>query len=219
MRAWVAKRREGGALLDKPLQLGTTPAPFELVVVEVTDQGARRPTKVARLVPVGERVAIAQLVAPRLVWGEGWDLVLSGTEESLTHDGLAGVSQSWICRLAPPQGAVGLLARQTHKEGVELKRGAILDRYNSTLKGQLEVRSVRDSALGRHTMCANFTKPDGTPQAMSGPLLDVELAWMSADRFALAGFQQLGGRDAPARLLRQGWLCEYEIGPEAPPQR
>lgn len=59
MRVWVAKRREGGALISAPAVIGEAPAAYELLVVEVTDQGKRRPTKIARLFPAGGRVAVA----------------------------------------------------------------------------------------------------------------------------------------------------------------
>lgn len=38
-----------GEFLDEPLRIGTASAPFELLVVDVTDQGKRRPSLVARL--------------------------------------------------------------------------------------------------------------------------------------------------------------------------
>jgi hypothetical protein len=212
MRAWVARRRNAGAMLESPIPFGGTPDPCELMVVEVTDQGARRPTRVARLVPPGTRVAVAELIAPRLVWFSGWDLVLSGIEERIGDTGVTGASQSWICRLAPPRFAVGFLARHTNKDGVELKRGAIFDRYGASTKGRLAVAGAHNEALGRHTMRADLSRPNDTRGMLSGALLDVELGWMSEERFALSGFHQHGAyEERPARLLRQGWLCEYEI--------
>lgn len=209
MRAWVAKRREGGALLAEPIAFGATSAPYELLVVEVTDQGARRPTRVARLVPVGERVAVAQLVAPRLAWLGGWDMVLSGVEEGPGNGGVAGVAQSWICRLAPPLYATGFLARHMHKDGVALRKGAIFDRYGSSTKGRLTVASVHEEMLGRHTMRAELASI-GQGSSLAGELVEVELAWMAEDRFALTGFHhQVAWEGRPARLVRQGWLCEY----------
>jgi hypothetical protein len=163
MKAWVARRRENGALLDEPIQFETSPSLVELLVVEVTDQGKRRPTRVARIFPSGSRVALAQLFAPKLVWLNGWDLVLSGFDERPGVGGMAGTSQSWICRLAPPRYAVGFLARHTRKEGVELKKGVIFDRHASSTKGKLTLTSMYDDALGRNTMRAQQTL-DGKPQ-------------------------------------------------------
>jgi len=81
MRAWVARRRLAGAMLPEPSPIGETPAPFELVVMEVTDQGQRRPAKIARLVPPGTRRTVAELVAPKLVWLRGYTFILAGLEE------------------------------------------------------------------------------------------------------------------------------------------
>ena len=47
MRVWVLRRREGGAYLPEPVRVGGTPAPLELLVVEVTDQGKRGPSRIA----------------------------------------------------------------------------------------------------------------------------------------------------------------------------
>lgn len=210
MKAWVAKRRTDGALLDEPVQFQASRELLELLVVEVTDQGARRPTRIARVCPAGSRVPLAQLIAPRLAWLNGWDMVLSGIEEGPGVGGITGVAQSWICRLAAPQYAVGFLARHTHKDGVELRRGAIFDRYGSSTKGKLAVASAHDAALGRNTMRAELAR--GGKAQLYGTLLDVELGWMAEERLALAGLHQYpASGEQPARLVRQGWLCEYEI--------
>ena len=210
MKAWVARRRADGALLDEPLQFEASPALLELLVVEVTDQGKRRPSRVARIFPQGSLMPLAQLVAPRLVWLAGWDLVLSGIEERPGEGGIAGVAQSWICRLAPPQYATGFLARHTHKDGVELRKGAIFDSCGFNTKGKLTLVSMHDEALGRHTMRAGLAQ-GGQPQS-GGVLLDVELGWMAEERFALTGLYQHGAWEGrPARLVRQGWLCEFQI--------
>jgi hypothetical protein len=212
MKAWVARRREGGALLAEPVRFEASPELLELMIVEVTDQGKRRPSRVARIFPQGARVPMAQLVAPRLVWLAGWDLVLSGVEEGPGNGGVASVAQSWICRLAPPQYAIGFLARHTHKDGVELRKGAIFDRYGSSTKGKMAVASVHDEALGRHTMRAELSRNNDPHRALYGALLDVELGWMTDERFALTGLHQHGAWEGrPARLVRQGWLCEYDI--------
>jgi hypothetical protein len=210
MKAWVARRRADGALLDEPLQFEASPALLDLLVIEVTDQGKRRPSRVARIFPQGSRVAVAQLVAPRLLWLTGCDLVLSGIEERPGEGGITGVAQSWICRLAPPPYANGFLARHTHKDGVELRKGAIFDRYGSSTKGKMTVASVHYEVLGRHTMRAELMQ-GGSPQ-FSGALLDVEIGWMAEERFALAGLHHHpASGDRPARLVRQGWLCEFHI--------
>lgn len=213
MQAWVARRREGGALLSHPTHIGAAPAPFELLVVEVTDQGKRRPTKIARLFPFGSRIAVAELVAPKLVWFRKWGFVLSGMEHTLAPSGRMGAVQSWLCKLHPPAYAVGFKARHTHKDGVEMTRSTLMDRYCSTWKGLLSVESVKDEALGRHSVIGRLDRPAG--EASKWPpsrLLGVELEWMSEERFSLAGFDPRGpSGDRPARLLRHGWLCEFEV--------
>lgn len=82
--------------------------------------------------------------------------------------------------------------------------------YGSSTKGQLEVASAHDAALGRHTMRAELTRD--RKQQVAGTLLDVELGWMAEQRFALSGLYQCPGHDdRPPRLVRQGWLCEFDI--------
>lgn len=214
MRAWVARRRQGGALLSEPVMIGDAPAPFELLVVEVTDQGKRRPTKIARLFPVGGRVAVAELVLPKMVWFEKWDFVLSGTEQAVVEGGKSGVAQSWLCKLQPPNYAVGFKARHTHKDGVEIARRALMDRYAAESRGILSIKVAKEPALGRHAVCAQMTRPGADASSTWRPhaLLDVELDWMSEERFSLSGFDPRGpSGDKPARLLRHGWLCEFEV--------
>lgn len=222
MRAWVARRREGGALLDEPLMIGDTPAPFEVLVVEVTDQGKRRPTKVARLIPAGGRVAIAELVVPKLVWFKQWDFVLSGTEQAKLDSGVFGASQSWLCKLQPPNYAVGFKARHTHKDGVEIARRALMDRYAPESKGWLSIQVAKEAALGRHAVCAQLARPgaETSPTWRTHALLDVDLEWMSEERFSLSGFDPRGpSAELRTRLLRHGWLCEFDVDPPADDRR
>jgi hypothetical protein len=63
MRAWISVRREDGAALAATLPLVSPTAPLELLIVYVTDQGSRRPMKVARVGPIGEQQIIAELLA------------------------------------------------------------------------------------------------------------------------------------------------------------
>lgn len=55
-------------MLPAAEQIGDPLHPLELVVVEVTDQVQRRPTKMARLVPARSRIAVAELASPKLAW-------------------------------------------------------------------------------------------------------------------------------------------------------
>jgi len=116
-----------------------------------------------------------------------------------------------MCKLAPPEGATGLQARFTHRDGVAIPRREINDRSASKQNGCLLVAGVHDAAVGRYTIKADFTDP-ACKGWQSSELLDCELDWMSEERFSLSGFSQMPAyADRPARLLRQGWLCDYQI--------
>lgn len=151
MRAWVARRREGGALLGEGLVFGTTPAPFELLVQEVTDQGKRRPMKVARLYEPGTKRSIAELVGARLVWFKGDEFVLAGADVSPGERGPVHAAQSWLCKLAPPEHALGYSMRFMFDKGRQLSWQEINGRWASVTNAYLGVRSVLDEQLARHT--------------------------------------------------------------------
>lgn len=211
MRAWVARRREDGALLQEPAQIKSGIAPYELLVVDVTDQGQRRPSKVARLVSLGDRRAVAELVAPKLVWLEGWKLVLSGIERLQGRLGLKQVSQSWVCELVPPSFAIGFKITHTYVEGIQLPRRALRDTGKTS--GRIKVGDSLIKSLGRHTPLAELIhyEPDGHKDSMAH-LADCHLEWMSEDRFELGGLCiRAPFEDRPEHLLRDGWLCEFDI--------
>jgi hypothetical protein len=88
---------------------------LELVVVEITEEGNRRPIRVARLLPIGEQRILAQLKMPALVQLKALKMVLSGIEEMRDQHGhIRGVAQTWLCELRPPENAVGFSAKQTY---------------------------------------------------------------------------------------------------------
>jgi hypothetical protein len=61
-------------------------------------------------------------------------------------------------------------------------------------------------------MRADLARKDDPRRSLASTLLDVDLAWMSEERFALTGFELLPAYEKrPARLLRQSWLCEFNI--------
>lgn len=213
MRAWVAQRRQAGAMLTKPVALVETPAPFELIVATVTDRGQRRPTKIARFIPPGTRRAVAELISPRLVWFRGFSFVLTGMDELADSHGTTEVAQVWMCKLALPEGATGLVARSTHHNGVPVPRRELNDRNATRQRGGLAVAGVYVPAVGRYTTRADLFDPAGSAW-QHNELLDCDLDWMSEERFALSGFSQMPAyADKPARLLRQGWLLDYDIPP------
>jgi hypothetical protein len=193
------------------VQLGDTPAPFDLTVVEVTDQGKRRPTKVARLTPVGERKAIAELVAPKLVWLDGWGLVLSGIEGMPSAQGRRDVYQSWICKLSPPAFTVGYKVTSTYDGGVLRPRRALREAGHTG--GHLTVTSRIVDALGRHAICAELMRyaPSGTGYRPS-QLVDCRLEWMGEDRFELVGLAvRPAHEDRPEEIECGGWICGFDV--------
>lgn len=210
MRAWVARRRAAGASLVKPVEFGEAAAPFELLVVEVTDQGKRRPMKVARLVPIGERRAIAELLAPKLVWLQNWEFVLSGVEHVPGVHGVRAVLQSWICKLSPPPQAVGFRVANTHVGGVLRPRRILHETGKS--RGRLAVTGRFESVLGRHTLYAQLSHSlSGDGNAMQH-LLDCRLEWMAQERFELSGLRVVSAYgERPEQVECDGWLCEFDV--------
>lgn len=111
LRVWVVQRRDSGQLLSEAVSVVDWQAPLELLVLGVTDQGRRRPTKVTRLFAEGSRVAVAELAAPRLVWFKGGNFVLSGTPVYTAQRGNLSAHQSWVCKLDLPPYMLGYRAR------------------------------------------------------------------------------------------------------------
>lgn len=69
-----------------------------LVILDVTDQGLRRPVKVARLVH-GDRAAY-ELVEPHIVWASDNRFTLTGFERGKNDAGESvDYAQSWLCTL------------------------------------------------------------------------------------------------------------------------
>ena len=94
-------------LVTEGLVIGNTPAPFELLVQEMTDQGKQRPMKVVRLYAPGSKKILAELQGVRLVWFKGDEFVLTGTDISLGERAHVHVAQTWLCKLAlPPSAAI-----------------------------------------------------------------------------------------------------------------
>lgn len=74
MKVLAKRRREGGAVLTAPAPVVEGAALMELLVVEVTLDGNRRPSKVARLQAIDGQRILAQLARPKLVRLQGWSL-------------------------------------------------------------------------------------------------------------------------------------------------
>ncbi|MBF8179141.1 hypothetical protein [Herminiimonas contaminans] len=161
MKVWVARRRHGGALIEDAVPLWGTPEPRELLVLDVTDQGLRKPGKVARLYPVGVRRITAELTAPKLVWFKDWQFVLSGVEYLVGETGRKGVAQSWMCRLAVPLGVNRLKAVYMFHAGVPLERRMLADRFARGTAGRLVINGAFEREFGRYMTRAGIEKRRG----------------------------------------------------------
>ena len=207
MMAWVARRRDGGVLLTEGLVIGSVPAPLDLLVQEVTDQGKRRPVKVARLYAPGAKSILAELIGVRLVWFCGDEFVLAGADVSPGDREPVHGAQSWLCKLAQPLHALGYSGRFMFDQGRQLPWGEVNGRWASVSNGQLHVASVLDEQLARHTTRALMRAGRSESQ-----LIDCELDFIGEDRFQFSGFQpHEATSEHPARLLRQGWLMAIDI--------
>ena len=71
-----------------------------LVIMDVTDQGLRRPVKVARLMQPGRPGPYMELLDPHIVWANDGKFTLAGFERATNADGkVAEFAQSWLCAL------------------------------------------------------------------------------------------------------------------------
>jgi hypothetical protein len=185
---------------------------LELVVVEITEEGNRRPIRVARLHPLGEQRILAQLKLPALVQLRGWKLVLSGIEEARDDTGqIRGVAQTWLCELRPPGNAVGFRVKDTYACGVRLPRAALHQATGT--RGKLVVAGEYSTALQRHTTCAEVHGHQISTFAVKR-MIDCHIEFMGDATFGLGGLLVRDCRDTPQRLLRDGWLCGFDLEPQ-----
>lgn len=210
MKALVARRREDGAAISAPAPVVEGASLLDLVVVEITEEGKRRPIRVARLQPLGEQRILAQLKLPALVKLAGWKMVLSGIEEVRGESNqVRGVAQTWLCELRPPQNAVGFTVKETYTSGVRVPRGAIYQ--SSGTRGTLVVGGEHSNALQRHTTSAEVRHY----QISTFPakrLIDCHIEFMSDSSFGLGGLcVREAYQDRPQIVERGGWLCEFDV--------
>jgi hypothetical protein len=179
-----------------------------LLVTEVTDQGKRRPTKVARLYAPGSKAIVAELANIKLVWLKGFEFVLQGVDITAEECGPVHAAQSWMCKLDEPLHAVGYRMRGSYDRGVALPRRQVMDRPSYVSEGKLAAGEALNEHLNRHVPYAIFDNPYG-----SGAVLhDCELDWVGESTFQLSGFQHYEAyAELPPRLLRQAWIIEFDI--------
>jgi hypothetical protein len=208
VRVWVLRRRASGEFLPEPERVGVAAAPYELLVIEVTDQGKRRPSRVARLYAPGSKAVVAELASVSLLWLKGFEFVLHGVEVTAGQRGSVHAAQSWMCKLDEPLHAVGYRMRGVYDRGVALPHRQVMDRPSYASEGKLTINGAMDDHLSRYATRAEF----GNPCRYAATLLDCDIDWMGEVRFQLSGFQYYDAYgDAPAQLLRQAWLVEFDI--------
>lgn len=209
MKARVTIRRENGVVLAEPAPVVEGASLLELVVVEVTAPGGRRPIKVARVKPMGEQRILAELLMPKLVRFAGCAMVLSGIQESRDDTRqVRSFAQTWVCELQPLESSTGLKVRNTHHQGVALPRRGV--RESSAAHGKLEIAGVFTNCLQRHTICAElFDQISTIPTAR---LVDCYIEWRSDTTFELGGLRVCEAfQHKPQHLERNGWLCEFDV--------
>lgn len=210
MRARVVRRREDGAALSAAVPAVEGASVLQLVVVEITEEGNRRPIKVARLLPLGEQRILAQLKLPALVQLKGWKMVLSGVQELRTQQSqIRGVAQTWVCELLPPENAVGFRVKETYVCGVRLPRAALHQATGT--RGKLMVAGEYSNALQRHTTCAEVHGHQISTFAAKR-IIECHIEFMGESSFALGGLRvREAWQDQPQLLERDGWLCEFDV--------
>lgn len=99
MQIRMIKMRRHGVEIDRRVLAQAHGAEGLLVVRDVTDQGLRRPSKVARLLQ-GSAIR-AELSDVHIVWCNDGRLTLSGFERLYNDDGnVVDYAQSWLCILS-----------------------------------------------------------------------------------------------------------------------
>jgi hypothetical protein len=100
----VIKMRRLGVEIDRRVLKETFGNRGLLVVRDITDQGLRRPSKVARLLQ-GEKV-LGELCDVHIVWCNDGRLTLSGFERHRNEAGQpVDYAQSWLCILEKGYGS------------------------------------------------------------------------------------------------------------------
>lgn len=98
MQVKVVKMRNQGVEHDRRTLHNLTAHRGMLLILDVTDQGLRRPAKVARLMQ-GSDIR-HELTDVHIVWCSDGRFTLAGSERHMNSDGKAvDFAQSWLCSL------------------------------------------------------------------------------------------------------------------------
>lgn len=94
----LVKMRRNGIEINRRALSESYANPGALVVMDVTDQGLRRPVKVARLMEAG--TIRFELTDVHIVWINDGRMTLSGFERQRNEAGeVVDYAQSWLCVL------------------------------------------------------------------------------------------------------------------------
>lgn len=98
MRVRVVKMRDKGVEFDRRMLRDLTGHRGALIIMDVSDQGLRRPAKVARLMQ-GREIR-QELCDVHVVWCAEGRFTLAGFERQTNGDGkIVDYAQSWLCAL------------------------------------------------------------------------------------------------------------------------
>ena len=104
MKIRVVKMRTAGVAVERRMlnDRYTVKHYGMLVIMDVTDQGLRRPVKVARLTQRGRPEPYMELLDPHIVWASEGKFTLAGFERTTNAEGkVVEFAQSWLCALDP----------------------------------------------------------------------------------------------------------------------
>ena len=111
MKIRVVKMRSAGVAVERRMlnDRYTVKHCGMLVIMDVSDQGLRRPVKVARLTQPGRPGPYMELLDPHIVWANDGKFTLAGFERTTNAEGqVIEFAQSWLCALdlALPEPAI-----------------------------------------------------------------------------------------------------------------
>ena len=108
MKIRVVKMRSAGVAVERRMLNDRYTVKYRghLLIMDVTDQGLRRPVKVARLMQPDKPLPNLELLDPHIVWANDGKFTLTGFERATNAEGkVVEFAQSWLCALdlAPPE--------------------------------------------------------------------------------------------------------------------